>query len=133
MSNREDRCRQLRMAIKRIQVGRPKHVSIVRKLSISAVAEEAGVSPSTIHTRYPEIAEEVRAISGLRTMRHEKSIADIEILRRQVRSLRADLREARRLLAATASMYASALSQISVLESATSSGGKIRTLPRRAT
>ncbi|ESS73631.1 hypothetical protein MGMO_15c00520 [Methyloglobulus morosus KoM1] len=33
-----------------------------RKLSIAAVADEAGVSTATIHNRYPEIAEKVRQL-----------------------------------------------------------------------
>lgn len=35
-----------------------------QKLSISAVAEEAGVDASTIHKVYPELAEEIRERAG---------------------------------------------------------------------
>lgn len=48
----------IEMAIHRIISGRPKITT--RELSISSVAEEAGVSNSTIHNRYPELAEKIR-------------------------------------------------------------------------
>jgi AcrR family transcriptional regulator len=54
----------LRNALIRLKHGRPKIVDKKRKISISALAEEAGVSDSTIHNRYPEIAAEVRELIG---------------------------------------------------------------------
>jgi AcrR family transcriptional regulator len=67
--------KRLQLALVRLKRGRPKVVSKKRKLSISAVAEEAGVSDSTIHNRYPEIAAEVRQIAGrlYKMQRDEKS------------------------------------------------------------
>ena len=56
--------KELRNALIRLKHGRPKVVDKKRKISISALAEEAGVSDSTIHNRYPEIASEVREIIG---------------------------------------------------------------------
>jgi len=55
---------EIRQALVRIKAGRPKIVDKKRKLSISALAEEAGVSDSAIHNRYPQIATEVRDILG---------------------------------------------------------------------
>jgi AcrR family transcriptional regulator len=46
----------------KITAGRAKNINPRRKLSIAAVAEEAGVSTATIHNRYPEIAEKVRQL-----------------------------------------------------------------------
>ena len=43
----------IRQAITRIEKGRPKVVSKERKMSVAAVAEEAGVSRATIHNNYP--------------------------------------------------------------------------------
>lgn len=48
-------------AIVRIEAGRPRFVDQGRKLSILAVAEEAKISPSTIHNRYADLAEIIRA------------------------------------------------------------------------
>jgi DNA-binding transcriptional MocR family regulator len=56
--------KELKNALIRLKHGRPKVVDKKRKISISALAEEAGVSDSTIHNRYPEIAAEVREITG---------------------------------------------------------------------
>lgn len=56
--------KEIRNALIRLKHGRPKVVDKKRKISISALAEEAGVSDSTIHNRYPEIATEVREIIG---------------------------------------------------------------------
>lgn len=50
----------LEMAILRIERGRSCVIERNRKLSILAVAEEAGVSGASIHNNYPEIAEEIR-------------------------------------------------------------------------
>ncbi|NWO06764.1 MAG: TetR family transcriptional regulator [Alteromonadaceae bacterium] len=59
----------------RLKHGRPKVVDKKRKISISALAEEAGVSDSAIHNRYPEIAAQVREITGKahKTQRDEKN------------------------------------------------------------
>jgi transcriptional antiterminator len=67
--------KELKNALIRLKHGRPKIVDKKRKISISALAEEAGVSDSTIHNRYPEIAAEVREIIGKahKTQRDEKN------------------------------------------------------------
>jgi hypothetical protein len=49
--------KSLELALHRITAGRAKNIKPKRKLSIAAVAEEAGVSTATVHNRYPEIAE----------------------------------------------------------------------------
>lgn len=54
--------RSLELALHRITAGRPKNLKADRKLSITSVADEAGVSTATIHNRYPEIAEKVRQL-----------------------------------------------------------------------
>ncbi|PIQ02527.1 MAG: TetR family transcriptional regulator [Piscirickettsiaceae bacterium CG_4_10_14_3_um_filter_44_349] len=67
--------KEIRNALIRLKHGRPKVVDKKRKISISALAEEAGVSDSTIHNRYPEVAAEVREIIGKehKTQRDEKN------------------------------------------------------------
>lgn len=59
--DKRNREKSLRLAMLRICAGRPVHVSKDRKLSITSVAEEAQVSPSLIHNRYPHIAKDIRA------------------------------------------------------------------------
>ncbi|WP_436296867.1 TetR family transcriptional regulator [Variovorax sp. LjRoot175] len=39
-------------------------VAADKRVSIAAVAKEAGVSPALIHNKYPDIAEEIRKQSG---------------------------------------------------------------------
>ena len=46
----------------RLKHGKTKIVSSDRKINIRSLAEEAGVSDSTIHNRYPSIASEVREL-----------------------------------------------------------------------
>ncbi len=59
---KSDTKKSLELAIKRIQEGVPKIVPVGRKMSIAAVAKEAGVSNATIHNRYPDIAEKIRKL-----------------------------------------------------------------------
>lgn len=48
----------------RIISGNPIRVHPDRRLSIKSVAEEAGLHPSTIHTRYPEFRDKIMNILG---------------------------------------------------------------------
>ncbi len=54
--------KNLDLAIRRVQTGRVRKIRKARPLSIAAVAEEAGLDPSTIHTRYPDIADQIRTL-----------------------------------------------------------------------
>lgn len=51
---------KIRQAIIRIEQDRPKVVEKGRKMSVSAVAEEAGVSDALIHKEYPAQLERIR-------------------------------------------------------------------------
>jgi len=63
-----------------------------KKLTISAVASEAGVSPGLIHNTYPDIAEAIRAQvgKGTRQQRDEK-IAELSKVRGRIKELRGEL------------------------------------------
>lgn len=65
---------KIRQALVRIEQGRPKLISENRKISIIAVAEEAGVSEATIHNRYPDLAERIRGSANkeVRQQRDDK-------------------------------------------------------------
>lgn len=58
----DDRDKQLRLAISRIQRGRARQKDA--KLTIASVAREAGVSTALIHNHHPQIAELVRDAQG---------------------------------------------------------------------
>jgi AcrR family transcriptional regulator len=58
----EHTLKSLELALHRVTAGRAKNIKPGRKLSIAAVADEAGVSTATVHNRYPEIAEKVRQL-----------------------------------------------------------------------
>lgn len=64
MSSKESTRKELDLALRRIQQGGARVVDDGRRLSIAAVAEEAGVSPALIHNSHPEFAEEVRRLVG---------------------------------------------------------------------
>nr|WP_315239986.1 TetR family transcriptional regulator [uncultured Albidiferax sp.] len=86
--NREKTLQELRYAVQRVK-------SSGQRISISAVAREAGVVPSLIHNTYPDIAEEVRAQVGRtsRQQRDEKA-ADLAKARELIRELRKLVAEA---------------------------------------
>jgi AcrR family transcriptional regulator len=58
--NREKTHDNIRMAIVRIEKGRPTLVDPKRKISVAAVAEEAGVSRTLIMNQYPDLLERIR-------------------------------------------------------------------------
>ena len=96
----EDREKDLKLALYRILKGRA-HTGET-KVTIAAVAREAGVSTALIHNYYPSIAEAIREIQGrssreMRDVKHQDLIAErkksaayrqeIEELRAQVANL----------------------------------------------
>lgn len=59
MSKKDDTYNKIRMAIVRMEKGKPKVVSAERKISVLAVAEEAGVSDSLIHKDHPDLVRRI--------------------------------------------------------------------------
>ncbi|WP_025754910.1 MULTISPECIES: hypothetical protein [unclassified Pseudomonas] len=77
----EDREKDLRLALIRIQKGRAHSGEI--KVTIAAVAREAGVSTALIHNHYPKIAEAIRDAQGrssrvIRDVKHQELTAERE-------------------------------------------------------
>jgi len=73
--------KELRLALYRIQKGRARTGEI--KVTISAVAREAGVSTALIHNHYPNIAEAIREAQGrssraMRDVKQQDLIAERE-------------------------------------------------------
>lgn len=91
----EDREKDLRLALYRIQKGRA-HTG-ENKPTIAAVAREAGVSTALIHNYYPSIAETIREAQGRssrakRDVKHQDLIAEREksaAYRQEIEELRA--------------------------------------------
>jgi len=96
-SSRGEQTRNIiRQAITRIEKGRPKVVIKERKMSVAAVAEEAGVSRATIHNNYPDMADRIRTILGKqnriqRNIKHEALRLE-KAKNRQLRTENAELR-----------------------------------------
>jgi AcrR family transcriptional regulator len=75
----EDREKDLKLALYRIQKGRA-HTGET-KVTIAAVAREAGVSTALIHNHYPSIAEAIRETQGrssraIRDVKHQDLVAE---------------------------------------------------------
>lgn len=74
-----DREKDLKLALYRIQKGRA-HTG-ESKISIAAVAREAGVSTALIHNHYPAIADVIREAQGrssraMRDVKHQDLLAE---------------------------------------------------------
>ncbi|PCR97387.1 TetR family transcriptional regulator [Pseudomonas fluorescens] len=95
--------KELQLALRRIERGRAK--TDEKKVSIAAVAREAGVSASLIHNHYPKIAEAIREIQGRssRAQRDEKH-QDLRVEREKSRVLRLEIEELRAKVANLASL-----------------------------
>ena len=99
------------------------------KLSISAVAAEAGVTPALIHNTYPDIAEKIRAHVGrsTRQQRDEKAASLVEV-RQRLKEARAERDAAMADLAKLASINETLRSEVASLKALAS--GKLAILPR---
>lgn len=87
------------------------------KLSISAVAKMAGVTPALIHNTYPDLAEKIRGLVGkatrtLRDAKHSALVREREINR----TLRQELVETRATIAKLASVNQTLLNEMAVLK-----------------
>lgn len=99
----EDREKDLKLAFNRIQKGRARTGET--KVSIAAVAREAGVSPALIHNHYPKIAQAIRDAQGLssratRDSKHQELTAE----RKKGAAYRSEIAELRTKLAQLASI-----------------------------
>jgi hypothetical protein len=89
----ENTRRSLELALSRLQKGRGKVVKS-GKLTIAAVAREAGVSTATIHNRHPDFAEQIRALQGKETRRQrDQKNEQLKQARATIRELRAEILE----------------------------------------
>lgn len=103
------------------------------KLSISAVAAEAGVTPGLIHNTYPDIAEQIRALRGFATrQQRDAKAAELVEAKARMRELRAERDAALADLARLASINETLREELAALRAA--AGGKVVVLlPFRGT
>lgn len=111
----EDREKDLKLALLRIQKGRTRTGET--KVTIAAVAREAGVSTSLIHNYYPGIAEIVREAQGrssraVRDVKHQDLIAE----RKKSAAYRQEIEELRAKVANLASINEVLLDENRVLK-----------------
>ena len=127
----DSRERDLRLALARIQRGRA-HTG-ESKVTITAVAREAGVSTALIHNHYPNVAEAVREAQGRssraqRDVKHQDLIAE----REKNKLLRQELEEQRLKTADLASINEVLMAELRALKTR-SSDLKIVALPSHKT
>ena len=116
----DSRERDLRLALARIQRGRA-HTG-ESKVTIAAVAREAGVSTALIHNHYPNVAEAVREAQGRssraqRDVKHQDLIAE----RGKNKLLRQELEELRLKTADLASINEVMMAELRALKGAVTS------------
>lgn len=101
------------------------------KVTISAVAKRAEITPALIHNTYPNLAEKIREIGGkaTRAQRDAKHAALVEE-REANRSLRAEIAVLKEDVAKLASVNQKLLAEIAVLKGMAS--GKVVTLLRKS-
>lgn len=119
----------LRQALTRLKYDRPRIVQKGRKISIKALAEEAEVTDSLIHNKYPEFVEKVRVLQGKAIKDQRDAKADqLKKVRAEKRELQAQLTEAKTQLAVLGTQNAVLLERVRFLEGQAASGGKVVSL-----
>ena len=117
MTRREEKVHQLKLAVRRVEMGRAHRVEKGAKLNFQSVAAEAEISASTIHTRYPEIAELIREKMGkeMRVQRDQKQ-DELKKCKARNRALNAENAQLKVDLASVTSRYATAMIRLKQLE-----------------
>lgn len=109
MSNPKEKAthKKVRLAIIRIEKGRPNIISDHRKMSVAAVAEEAGVSRALIHRDCPDLLERIKGgvNKGIRQQRDAKQ-AELNEYKERNRELRSEVAELKTMLAKVQSQNA---------------------------
>jgi len=103
-------------ALVRLEYGRGKKVK-GNKISIAAVAKEAGVSNATIHNRHPDIADKIRVKQGkeARKRLNDKNEA-LKKAKENVGALREEVKELKKDLVKLASINATLISENKLLK-----------------
>ena len=120
--------RDLQLALARIQRGRA-HTGET-KVTIAAVAREAGVSTALIHNHYPIIAEAIRDAQG-RSSRAQRDVKhqDLRAEREKNRALRKEIEELRAKVASLASINEVLIAENRVLQAKQSDSKVVDLVP----
>lgn len=121
--------KQLRLAILRIERGRA-HTKAA-KLTIAAVAREAGVTPALIHNHYPSVAEDIRTRAGAssRAQRNAKH-AELKLVEESKKALLDELATLRARIAQLASINETLLLENQGLRAAAESNKVVAITPK---
>lgn len=118
MSNQKEKSthKAVRLAIIRIEKGRPNVVSDKRKMSVAAVAEEAGVSRALIHRDCPDLLERIKGgvNKGIRQQRDAKQ-TELNEYKERNRELRSEVAELKAMLSKVQSQNATLIRKNMVL------------------
>lgn len=108
--SREKTVDEIHQAIARLQAGKS-------KMSISAVAKVARITPALIHNTYPDLAEKIRGLVGKATRTQRDAKHDALVRERENnRSLREELVGTRADLARLASINQMLLNEVALLK-----------------
>lgn len=120
----EVRERELRLALSRIQRGRSR--TKAKRLSIAAVAREAGVTAALIHNHYPEMAVAIREAmgNGERASREAKN-QNLKALRVRTKELNDEVKALRTDVARLASINEVLMAKNTSLEAKVGATGSV--------
>jgi len=133
MSNPKEKAthKAVRFAIIRIEKGRPNIISDHRKMSVAAVAEEAGVSRALIHRDCPDLLERIKGgvNKGIRQQRDAKH-AELNEYKERNRELRNEVAELKAMLAKVQSQNATLIRKNMALSSMSNKNSNVTRLSR---
>ena len=97
---------KIKSALLRIEKGRTKIVASDRKLSIAAVAKEAGIHPSTIINRHTDLANIIREKSGITKKKVGSDNQQLKLLECQLSAAKEEIKVLNKALAIAISKQA---------------------------
>ncbi|MEZ8107202.1 TetR family transcriptional regulator [Vibrio cortegadensis] len=131
MSSQKEKAthKAVRLAIVRIEKGRPNIVSDKRKVSVAAVAEEAGVSRALIHRDCPELLERIKGgvNKDIRQQRDAKQ-TELNKYKDRNRELRSEVAELKAMLAKVQSQNATLIRKNMALSNARADNSNVTQL-----
>ncbi|ABI73273.1 MULTISPECIES: hypothetical protein [Shewanella] len=131
MSNQKEKSthKAVRLAIIRIEKARPNVVSDKRKMSVAAVAEEAGVSRALIHRDCPDLLERIKGgvNKAIRQQRDAKQI-ELNEYKERNRELRTEVEELKAMLSKVQSQNATLIRKNMVLSGVSAKNSNVTQL-----
>ncbi|MBF4348721.1 TetR family transcriptional regulator [Vibrio anguillarum] len=131
MSNQKEKSthKAVRLSIIRIEKGRPNVVSDKRKMSVAAVAAEAGVSRALIHRDCPDLLERIKGgvNKGIRQQRDAKQI-ELNEYKERNRELRTEVAELKAMLSKVQSQNATLIRKNMVLSGVSTKNNNVTQL-----